>query len=165
VDRLIPGLGLAAALTLGAIVAPPDAVAATAIFQRLGVPRRLVTILEGESLINTRRRSSPTGSPSPSRWALPSRWPKRASRSSSSGWAGYRRFPSSGRPDRGLAADVGPDARIMVSLLARSRRTCRPRPLGVSGVLAAVVADSSPGGAPPAPCRPPPGSWVVVWDI
>ena len=38
--------------TLGAIVAPPDAVAATAIFQRLGVPRRIVTILEGESLIN-----------------------------------------------------------------------------------------------------------------
>ena len=48
----IPGLGLAAALTLGAIVAPPDAVAATSIFQRLGVPRRIVTILEGESLIN-----------------------------------------------------------------------------------------------------------------
>ena len=36
----------------GAIVAPPDAVAATAIFRRLGVPRRIVTILEGESLIN-----------------------------------------------------------------------------------------------------------------
>jgi monovalent cation/hydrogen antiporter len=48
----IPGMGLAAALTLGAIVAPPDAVAATAIFQRLGVPRRIVTILEGESLVN-----------------------------------------------------------------------------------------------------------------
>ena len=40
------------AFTLGAIVAPPDAVAATAIFRRLGVPRRVVTILEGESLIN-----------------------------------------------------------------------------------------------------------------
>ena len=37
---------------LGAIVAPPDAVAATAVFRRLGVPRRIVTILEGESLIN-----------------------------------------------------------------------------------------------------------------
>ncbi len=49
---LVPGLGLAAAMTLGAIVAPPDAVAATAIFRRLGVPRRVVTILEGESLIN-----------------------------------------------------------------------------------------------------------------
>ena len=42
----------AAAFALGAIVAPPDAVAATAIFRRLGVPRRVVTILEGESLVN-----------------------------------------------------------------------------------------------------------------
>jgi CPA1 family monovalent cation:H+ antiporter len=42
----------AVAFTLGAIVAPPDAVAATAVFRRLGVPRRIVTILEGESLIN-----------------------------------------------------------------------------------------------------------------
>ena len=42
----------AAAFALGAIVAPPDAVAATAIFRRLGVPRRIVTILEGESLLN-----------------------------------------------------------------------------------------------------------------
>ena len=43
---------MAAALALGAIVAPPDAVAATSIFQRLHVPPRIVTILEGESLIN-----------------------------------------------------------------------------------------------------------------
>jgi monovalent cation/hydrogen antiporter len=49
---LIPSLGWAAALTLGAIVAPPDAVAATTVFQRLGVPRRIVAILEGESLLN-----------------------------------------------------------------------------------------------------------------
>jgi monovalent cation/hydrogen antiporter len=51
-QAMIPGLGWAAAFALGAIVAPPDAVAATAVFQRLGVPRRVVTILEGESLIN-----------------------------------------------------------------------------------------------------------------
>ncbi len=49
---LVPDLPWAAAFVLGAIVAPPDAVAATAVFQRLGVPRRIVTILEGESLIN-----------------------------------------------------------------------------------------------------------------
>lgn len=49
---LIPALGWAGAFALGGIVAPPDAVAATAIFQRLGVPRRIVTILEGESLVN-----------------------------------------------------------------------------------------------------------------
>jgi CPA1 family monovalent cation:H+ antiporter len=49
---LIPGLPWAAAFVLGAIVSPPDAAAATSVIQRLGVPRRIVTILEGESLIN-----------------------------------------------------------------------------------------------------------------
>src|SRR2546421_617135 len=39
-------------LVLGAIVPPTDAVAATAIAQRLGIPQRIVTILEGESLVN-----------------------------------------------------------------------------------------------------------------
>ena len=42
----------AAAFALGAIVSPTDAIAATAVAQRLGVPRRILTILEGESLIN-----------------------------------------------------------------------------------------------------------------
>jgi CPA1 family monovalent cation:H+ antiporter len=49
---LIDGMTWPAAFTLGAIISPPDAVAATAIAHRLGVPRRLVTILEGESLVN-----------------------------------------------------------------------------------------------------------------
>jgi CPA1 family monovalent cation:H+ antiporter len=40
------------ALAIGAVVSPPDAVAATAIGRRIGLPRRLVTILEGESLLN-----------------------------------------------------------------------------------------------------------------
>ena len=52
VGVLIPDLHGAAAFTLGAIVAPPDAVAATAVLRRLGAPARVVTILEGESLIN-----------------------------------------------------------------------------------------------------------------
>src|SRR5213078_2898242 len=46
------GLPLAAAFVLGAIISPPDAIAATAIAERLKVPRRIVTILEGESLVN-----------------------------------------------------------------------------------------------------------------
>src|SRR5215218_9621067 len=46
------GLPWAAAFVLGAIVSPTDAIAATSVAQRLGVPRRIVTILEGESLIN-----------------------------------------------------------------------------------------------------------------
>jgi CPA1 family monovalent cation:H+ antiporter len=48
----IPGLPWAAAFALGAIVAPPDAIAATSIAQRLNLPRRIVTLLEGESLVN-----------------------------------------------------------------------------------------------------------------
>jgi len=43
---------LAVGFALGAVVAPPDAVAATAIARRVGLPRRVVTILEGESLVN-----------------------------------------------------------------------------------------------------------------
>src|SRR6476661_2319139 len=49
---LMPGLPWAVAIALGAIVAPPDEIAATAITARLAVPRRIVTILEGESLLN-----------------------------------------------------------------------------------------------------------------
>jgi CPA1 family monovalent cation:H+ antiporter len=49
---LIPELPWAAAFTLGAIVAPPDAVAATSVAKRLNLPRRIITILEGESLMN-----------------------------------------------------------------------------------------------------------------
>jgi monovalent cation/hydrogen antiporter len=45
-------LPLAAGFVLGAIISPPDAVAATAIAKRLKIPRRIVTILEGESLVN-----------------------------------------------------------------------------------------------------------------
>jgi CPA1 family monovalent cation:H+ antiporter len=48
----IPGMGWPAAFVLGAIVSPSDAVAATAVTQRLKVPRRIVTIVEGESLVN-----------------------------------------------------------------------------------------------------------------
>ena len=48
----IPTLGWAAAFTLGAIVAPTDAVAATSVFRRLGAPRLVVSIVEGESLFN-----------------------------------------------------------------------------------------------------------------
>jgi len=46
------GLGWGPAFVLGAIIAPSDAVAATALAQRLHIPQRLVTILEGESLVN-----------------------------------------------------------------------------------------------------------------
>lgn len=50
--KTVPEMTLAAGLTLGAIVAPPDAVSATAIGRRLGLPRRVMTLLGGESLLN-----------------------------------------------------------------------------------------------------------------
>jgi CPA1 family monovalent cation:H+ antiporter len=49
---ILPDLDLAAGIALGAIISPTDAVAATALGKRLGLPPRLVTILEGESLVN-----------------------------------------------------------------------------------------------------------------
>ncbi|MFC9925480.1 Na+/H+ antiporter [Streptomyces sp. NPDC127190] len=49
---VVPGLPLPAALVLGAVVAPTDAVAAAAIARRVGLPSRITTILQGESLLN-----------------------------------------------------------------------------------------------------------------
>ena len=49
---LLPGLPWAIAIALGAIVSPPDAVAAAAVVSRLPVPRKVIVILEGESLVN-----------------------------------------------------------------------------------------------------------------
>src|SRR4051812_25261985 len=49
---LVPAMPWAAAIALGAVVAPPDAVAATAVLRPLRPPHRLLTILEGESLLN-----------------------------------------------------------------------------------------------------------------
>ena len=52
VRALVPAMPWAPAIALGAIVAPPDAVAATAVLRQLRPPQRLLTILEGESLLN-----------------------------------------------------------------------------------------------------------------
>jgi NhaP-type Na+/H+ or K+/H+ antiporter len=49
---MLPDVPWAVAFVLGAIVSPPDAVAATTLLARLNIPRRIVTILEGESLVN-----------------------------------------------------------------------------------------------------------------
>src|SRR5947208_10107124 len=48
----LPGFDWRVGLVLGAVVAPPDAIAATSIAKRIGLPKRIVDILEGESLIN-----------------------------------------------------------------------------------------------------------------
>jgi Na+/H+ antiporter len=52
VHSMVPGMPWAAAIALGAIVAPPDAAAASAILRRLHIPHRMVVVLEGESLLN-----------------------------------------------------------------------------------------------------------------
>ena len=52
IRMLIPDMPWAVAVALGAIVSPPDAVAATAVVSRLPVPGRVIVILEGESLVN-----------------------------------------------------------------------------------------------------------------
>lgn len=49
---IFPDLGWAAAIAFGAAIAPPDPVAATTVLQRAGAPSRLVTVLEGEGLVN-----------------------------------------------------------------------------------------------------------------
>ncbi len=49
---LSPSLGWAAAFALGAIVSPPDAVAAGSVFERFSIPRRILAILDGEGLVN-----------------------------------------------------------------------------------------------------------------
>jgi Na+/H+ antiporter len=51
-NAVVPGISLAAAFALGALVAPPDPVAATAVAGSLGLPRRMISILEGEGLFN-----------------------------------------------------------------------------------------------------------------
>ncbi|MGH3004203.1 MAG: cation:proton antiporter [Gaiellaceae bacterium] len=50
--EVVPGLSWGSAFTLGAIVSPTDALAATEVARRLGLPRRIVSVIEGESLVN-----------------------------------------------------------------------------------------------------------------
>lgn len=52
VSWLVPGIGLAGGLVLGAVVAPTDPVASAGVFSRLGAPKRVVDLVESESLIN-----------------------------------------------------------------------------------------------------------------
>lgn len=141
-NALIPGMSLAAALTLGAIVAPPDAVAATAVFQRLHVPRRIVTILEGESLLNDASSLI-------------------AYRAASTVAVGAATFSLAGSSLSFLIVGLGgvlvgaviglvvtralhktgdPTLEIVVSLIAPATAYLAAETIGVSGVLATVVA-------------------------
>jgi CPA1 family monovalent cation:H+ antiporter len=136
----IPGLSWPAAFVLGAIVSPPDAVAATAVLQRLGAPRRLVAVLEGESLLNDATALVAY------RTALAAV----ATGSFSVGDAGLRFVVATGGVLVGLAVGwlVGqvrrrlqdPPVEIVVSLLTPFAAYLPAEELGVSGVLAVVAA-------------------------
>jgi len=52
VSSFIPGFTLATGFLLGGIISPPDAIAATSVLKTIRVPKRIITILEGESLVN-----------------------------------------------------------------------------------------------------------------
>jgi NhaP-type Na+/H+ or K+/H+ antiporter len=51
-SSFIPGFTLATGFLLGGIISPPDAIAATSVLKSIRVPKRIITILEGESLVN-----------------------------------------------------------------------------------------------------------------
>jgi monovalent cation/hydrogen antiporter len=138
---VIADLSWPAAFVLGAIVAPPDAVAATAIFQRLGVPRRLVTILEGESLVNDasalvayRFAVAAVVSGGFSVWSAGGGFVVIVlggiAVGLAAGWLLNRIIPVIGEPP----------ILIMASLLAPAAIYLSAEHLGVSGVLAAVIA-------------------------
>jgi CPA1 family monovalent cation:H+ antiporter len=136
----IPGLPWSVAFVLGAIVSPPDAIAATAVIQRLGAPRRLVTILEGESLINDATALVAY------RVALMAT----VTGSFSLGDAGLRFAVALGGAAVGVLVAIpiaqlrrrlnDPPVEIVISLLTPFAAYLPAEALGVSGVLAAVAA-------------------------
>ena len=137
----IEGMSWTAALVLGAIVSPTDPVAATAIARRLGVPRRIVTVVEGESLIN-----DGTGLVV-YRFAVAA-----AVTGSFSLWEAGARFLLNGAGGVVVGLAVAwlvaqlrlrldnPPVEIVVSLLSGYFAYLPAEALGVSGVLAAVPA-------------------------
>ena len=142
----------AVAFALGAIVSPPDAVSTTAIAQRLGLPRRVVTILEGEILINDatalvayrlaiargERHHRLLGAGRGCRTRRGQRrraWP--------SAWS------SAGRRVQAAKRLSDPPVEVLVSLLAPFAAWMPAEALGVSGVLSVVTAGIVVGRAAP----------------
>lgn len=138
---LLPELGWPLAFTLGAMVSPPDAVAATTLLQGLGVPRRIVALLEAESLFNDATALV----------AYQAALGAAATASFSPSQATLRFFVAGiGGILVGLAVGSGiiwlrkrlndPPVEITVSLLTPFAAYLPAERLGVSGVLAAVTA-------------------------
>jgi CPA1 family monovalent cation:H+ antiporter len=141
VVQQLTGMPLAAAFALGAIVAPPDAVSATAVFRRLGVPRRIVTILEGESLLNDASALIAY------RAAVVAAGPVAFSLADSTvafflvSFGGLVVGAIAGAiVTRTLNRTADPIIEVIISLLAPATAYVAAEQLGVSGVLATVVA-------------------------
>jgi len=137
---LVDGLPWAAAVTLGAIVSPTDPLAATTIARRLGVGRRLVTLLEGESLLNDATA------------LVVYRVAVAAVAGGFSLWEAGLRFVGSAVGGAAVGLAVGwliaeirrrlddPPVEIVVSLVTGYAAYLPAEQLGASGVLAAVTA-------------------------
>ncbi|HUP53937.1 MAG TPA: Na+/H+ antiporter [Methylomirabilota bacterium] len=141
VVQQLTGMPVAAAFALGAIVAPPDAVSATAVFRRLGVPRRIVTILEGESLLNDASALIAY------RAAVVAAGPVAFSLADSTvafflvSFGGLVVGAIAGAiVTRTLHRTADPIIEVIISLLAPATAYVAAEQLGVSGVLATVVA-------------------------
>lgn len=138
---VIDGMTWPTAFVLGAIVSPPDAVATVAIVQRLGIPRRLITVLEGESLVNDatalvafRFAVMAVVTGSFSLWEMSWRFPVVAVGGVAIGIAvGFALVWVVGHLD-------DPSVGILATLLAPVVAYIPAEELGVSGVLATVTA-------------------------
>ena len=138
----VPELTVAAALTLGAIVAPPDAVSAAAIGRRLGLPRQIMTLLGGESLLNDATAltaykvalaaaigtAASVGHADPA----PSRWPPSAAPSSAGAMGSLIVCVRTWLGDSLVESAIGLVAPFFIYLLAEE--------VHGSGVIAVVVA-------------------------
>ena len=144
VHALLPGSPGRVAFAIGAVVAPPDAVAATAIGRRIGLPRRIVTILEGESLLNDAtalvalRTAIAAGAPASARRVLERRrstsWSPPAAACSSA-------FADVPRRRRGCASRItDPVLDTAISLVMPFAAYIAAEEIHASGVLAVVIA-------------------------
>ena len=143
---LILPVSFPVAFALGAVVAPPDAIAATTIARRVGLPRRLVTILEGESLVNDATAITCL------RVAIAAIGGHHHGYPGNRGLPDRRRGRVCGRPRSGAGRDPDPGRGSLSRFSTRrfrswcrSRPICRRRPLNIggfhgSGVIAVVTA-------------------------
>ena len=153
ITALVPGIGVATGLALGAIVSPTDAVA-TAIVRSSRVSPRLATILEGESMLNDAsalvllRSAIAATAATVSLWGVAGDFLRAVLIAAAIGWA-------VGRVNLLVRARVQPaSAGVAVSLVAPFVAYLPTERLGASGLVAAVVAGLVTGQGAPRRLRP-----------